>query len=109
MLSRREITDMAQWNAAYARLLRAYIPRDEIPALLREMGMEHIRHINLIAREQRECPNCPNEFHPNVLDDARMDGNKTITCQGCRSKLWLAVDEEHYGTIVMIHKPTNKS
>ncbi|CAM3467864.1 hypothetical protein [Halomonas lysinitropha] len=109
MVSRRELTNTVQWSLVYERLLRAGIPRDEIPDLIRKMGMEHVRWINREAMEPQECPNCPNEFHPKVLEDARLDGKETIICQGCRSKLWLVVDEEHYGTVPVIHKPTVKS
>lgn len=103
-----EALGVVQWTVAYERFLRAGISRDEIPALIEEMGKEHVLWINRWAAEPQECPNCRNEFHPKVLENARLDGDETITCQGCRSKLWLTVDEEHYGTIAVIYQPQDR-
>lgn len=109
MVNDRDLSRMVQWNLAYERLLRAFVPRERIPVILQEMGMEHIRDINQAAADPKDCPNCSNEFHPNVLEDTRLDGKNTIVCQGCRSKLWLMIDEGHYGTVPVVTPPKKGS
>lgn len=44
-----EALGFVQWTVAYERFLRAGISRDEIPALIEEMGKEHVVWINRCA------------------------------------------------------------
>lgn len=109
LLKVRAVSKVVQHLIFSDRARRAGLSNDEINQKLKSLDDEEIVSLNHLSLEPKECPNCPNEFHPNLLEETRLDGNEVISCQGCRSKLWLAVDDEHYGTIVMIHKPERRS
>lgn len=47
-----EALGVVQWTVAYERFLRAGISRDEIPALIEEMGKEHVAPAAADLREQ---------------------------------------------------------
>lgn len=108
MVSHQKITDRVQHTLIWERLLRGGVPCGEIPELIEAMGKEHMRWINREAMEPKPCPNCPNHFDARLLEDARLNGNSTLVCQGCRSSLWLVVDEEHYGTVPVARKPSKR-
>jgi hypothetical protein len=89
----------AQTVRLWDQLLRGGVARDDIHGLTERMEPEHLRWIIREAMEPKPCPNCSNQFDARLLEDARLDGQQTMVCQGCRSTVWLVVDEEHYGTV----------